>query len=90
MSKPAFPRAAFAPHNVGYEDVGIHDSQEGMTLRQWFAGQALAGLLAAERVAAPSEVASRAFLMADAMLALEEGEPKPETMPETMPDEPPF
>ena len=30
---PAFPRAAFAPEGVGYEDCGIHDSQEGMSLR---------------------------------------------------------
>ncbi len=37
---PAFPRAAFAPMNVGYEDMGICESQEGMTLRDYFAAKA--------------------------------------------------
>jgi hypothetical protein len=47
---------------------------EGMTLRDWFAGQALAGMLAAnprhQSDGSPSEHAARAsYMMADAMLA---------------------
>lgn len=69
---PAFPRAAFAPANVGYEDVGIHDSQEGMRLRDWFAGQALTGILACDAESdtwmTPTDAAARSYELADAML----------------------
>lgn len=45
----------------------------GMTLRDWFAGQALAGLLAsgiaAERGQSKIELAEIAYLNADAMIA---------------------
>lgn len=42
----------------------------GMSLRDWFAGQALAGMLADSNLDHPSEVyAERVYLLADAMLA---------------------
>jgi len=64
---PAFPRP-----NSSYAS-----SQTGMSLRDWFAGQALAGWLASyaadasHPVVAGSEyvVAGQAYKMADAMLA---------------------
>lgn len=37
---PAFPRPAFAPDDVGYEDCGITEEQDGMTLRDYFAAHA--------------------------------------------------
>lgn len=46
-NKPAFPRAAFAPEGVNYQDCEIHDSQEGMTLREYFAAKALQALVSA-------------------------------------------
>jgi len=45
---------------------------EGMTLRDWFAGQALVGMLASKAGIPPysnSWAAERAYQMADAMLA---------------------
>ena len=51
---------------------------EGMTLRDWFAGQALAGMLASEAGIPPyanSWAAERAYQMADAMLAERAKEP---------------
>lgn len=43
---------------------------EGMTLRDWFAGQALAGLMAMQSSSVdPSSTAKRCFTLADAMLA---------------------
>ena len=65
---PAFPRPGFE------QPAGL---QDGMTLRDYFAGQALAGLCAnhgfinsASWDAAPNAViASRAYSLADAMLA---------------------
>jgi hypothetical protein len=48
-----------------------YDGQRGMTLRDWFAGQALTGLIAAEGpdgFYAAEEATARAYLLADAML----------------------
>lgn len=63
---PAFPRA---------HGGGMASAQNGMSLRDWFAGQALAGKLAG----APNNIsyyapaiAYDAYVMADAMLAARE------------------
>ena len=64
---PAFPMSSVD----GYE-------QTGMTLRQWFAGQALAGICVNDeywrlneeyRGKSASELAHRAYQVADAMIA---------------------
>ncbi len=59
---PAFPTGAFP-------------ITPGMTLRDWFAGQALAGMLADNRVGTPQQFAVIAFRVAEAMLAARK-EPK--------------
>jgi hypothetical protein len=50
---------------------------EGMTLRDWFAGQALAGLLGNSNYGPPNskEDANMAYLIADAMLKAREVKP---------------
>jgi hypothetical protein len=49
-------------------------SEAGMTLRQWYAGQALAGLCSAFPATVASTLASWAFEQADAMIdAVEAG-----------------
>jgi hypothetical protein len=53
--EPAFPGGGHTTHN-------------GMTLRDWFAGQALAGLLGKSMGVNPRSVADIAYLIADAML----------------------
>ena len=63
---PAFPVEC----NI---ENGFRDDT-GMTLRDWFAGQALMGLMASERATddaqyQPDVAADRAYRMADAMLA---------------------
>lgn len=82
---PAFPRIE------GIEPTGIGGNKSvtgtnGMYLRQWYAGMALQGLLAADRLALlidqdvgefgylhenPYLAAEKAFAMADAMIAHE-------------------
>lgn len=48
----------------------IEQSTEGMSLRDWFAGQALVGLIAQTPTATSAETfACEAYAMADAMLA---------------------
>jgi len=52
----------------------VHGGDPGMTLRDWFAGQALAGMLASEGSGglswgANEDIAQHAYKMADAMLA---------------------
>lgn len=64
---PAFPRPTFAPHDVGYEDAGICDKQEGMSLRDWFAGQAISGMHDFSG-RDPVKVADFAYKLADAMI----------------------
>lgn len=69
------PHSAAFPRPIG--ESGQHEAtnteQDGMTIREWFDGQALAGLLAATRfggeVYGTSTLARAAFDLADAMLA---------------------
>ena len=75
---PAFPR----PMSVDSDTATIVASQQGMSLRDWFAGQALAGLLAADTAGSVSsdmgEVTARyagvAYRLANAMLEARGGE----------------
>ena len=59
---PAFTREAYGC-----------DNQPGMSLRDWFAGQALIGMVSAKCAEglqySPTEIADDAFQVADAMLA---------------------
>lgn len=60
-----------APADRGFAlDDLFKPSSHGMTLRDWFAGQALAGFMACENTSAPwYDWAGNAYRMADAMLA---------------------
>jgi hypothetical protein len=70
MTKPANPYA-YPGHT--YEANGHAVYQEGMTLRDHFAGQALSGLLAGQAreisIGNLNEIPMEAYLIADAMLA---------------------
>ena len=65
---PAFP----IPDVRTHDGMGISEGSPGMTLRDWFAGQALAGSMAFHGSLGmgfgPGEVAARAYEIADAML----------------------
>jgi hypothetical protein len=64
---PAFPSVGEGFGNPSY-------SAPGMTLRDWFAGQALAGALADPTCdLSPIELAKKTYEFADAMLAAREG-----------------
>lgn len=72
---PAFPQADLS----GY-GMGPSENPGGMTLRDWFAGQALAGLNAAlantqSWPTKKSEMYENAYMQADAMLAAREAKP---------------
>ena len=58
---PAFPNRGVNSHGPSNYD--------GMTLRDWFAGQALIGELAAANMATSEALARCSYGMADAMLA---------------------
>jgi hypothetical protein len=59
---PAFPRPMVA-------------AAPGMTLRDWFAGQALQGLLASTKTSDALTIAKDAYILADAMLRAREVKP---------------
>lgn len=75
FNPPAFPCEAIGDRNVpaenDYIQTGIHTSKfPGMTLRDWFAGQAVTGLIAQTNEAmSASLLAQEAYMVADAMLA---------------------
>ena len=65
---PAFPARA------QYYRSGERAKEcDGITLRDWFAGQALAGLLSCPSGCGPKGYATDAYLFADAMLAARDG-----------------
>ena len=70
---PAFPKPCDeCSHRPGGRGrLPCNAAHDGMTLRDWFAGQALAGLysLDSEGVPGPAESAKLAYGMADAMLS---------------------
>lgn len=78
---PAFPRPDVVWENqaTGWQDGT--QGHPGMSLRDWFAGQALAGMHARdifdEGQATPTQRATLAYIDADAMLAARQ--PKGET-----------
>lgn len=65
---PAFPRPAV----ITPQGVYVSESEIGMSMRDWFAGQALAGILASRHYSqtqlAVDGIAKTLFEMADAML----------------------
>lgn len=73
---PAFPRAGFLSEIETPEQVIAqyeNKPEQGMSLRDYFAGQALAGALADPTCdVSPIELAKAAYREADAMLAARE------------------
>ncbi|MCW2276350.1 hypothetical protein GJ654_18660 [Rhodoblastus acidophilus] len=70
---PAFPNLEYVEgQRDGHGDTidGYTVATGGMSLRDWFAGQALTGLLAACEISCPASLfAKEAYAAADAMLA---------------------
>lgn len=67
---PAFPNAVDLPQFANFA------IQRGMSLRDWFAGQAMAGMLASPECGGRNEViAKSAYNIADAMLAARRAKP---------------
>jgi hypothetical protein len=65
---PAFPRPASVSPRVA--DI---KQQDGMTLRDWFAGQAMQGFIACpDTQGEPEGIATWCYQMADAMLKARE------------------
>jgi hypothetical protein len=74
MSKPENPSAfpAFVPGRQGFANIPTTTDEwlPGMTLRDYFAGQALIGVIGiAEKTNTPDNIARLAYGLADAMLA---------------------
>lgn len=67
---PAFAR----PKSVNQMGTTVEEGAAGMTLRDWFAGQALAGMVqgGAQDGFTASDVVMAAYQFADAMLAARE------------------
>lgn len=71
----AFPRAnSFVRDEDDSPSTVFHEGQTGMTLRQWYAGMALQGLLADPNGPGKAVIVKEAFEIADAMISREEWE----------------
>jgi uncharacterized protein YodC (DUF2158 family) len=70
MGGPAFP-GEYIKHKSGEvgNSIPITEYSSGMTLRDWFAGMALQGMLSWSCKGSPDEFAALAYENADAMLA---------------------
>jgi hypothetical protein len=69
---PAFPRHAL---EIKLPDGSVVPKDPGMTLRDWFASQALQGLLASTKTSDGLTIAKDAYILADAMLRVREVKP---------------
>jgi hypothetical protein len=67
MRTPAFPRPATVVR-ITKRNVTKVQAQEGMTLRQYFAGQALAGIMATNPRMDRFQIVNYAYEIADTML----------------------
>lgn len=70
---PAFPRS-YSQHDDSGTMLKSYDEQDGMSLRDWFAGMALSGLMSdpglrPTDVSEYTHMAMRLYQVADAMLA---------------------
>jgi hypothetical protein len=70
---PAFPRP-YSCRPDGYKSGSMEGAEEGMSLRDYFAGKALVAVIAAKKHSSitPEEEACAAYEYADAMLAARE------------------
>lgn len=70
----AFPQPDLTAYGIGPRERadGTYDIR-GMTLRDWFAGQAVAGMTCKEPWFNAERMAVAAYAIADAMLAAREG-----------------
>ncbi len=74
MIEDMTPALAFPSQPLGQDGLPEHSAVMGMTLRDWFAGQALGGLIVGSTQADGSptglshEVVKKAYSYADAML----------------------
>ncbi len=66
---PAFPNVVETYQDRDGQLQIVKESASGMSLRDWFAGQALAGLVAQTRTLRPDVEANYAYKLADAMIA---------------------
>lgn len=69
---PAFPARIPLVHDADQGKDYPNYDESGMSLRDWFAGQALNGLLAGDRQTGwglPERAAERSYALADAMIA---------------------
>lgn len=64
----AFPMPAHTSNFVGFD----HEKQDGMSLRDWLAGQAMQGLLASGRYDSWDYLAEDSWNIADEMIAQRE------------------
>ena len=64
---PAFPRPTSTDEHIN--TCNVYQDQEGMSLRDWFAGQVLAACAGDEGWNDAKDIAEYAYRQADAMLA---------------------
>jgi len=70
---PAFPAFSVSEYREDGYGGTFSITERGMSLRDWFAGQALAGYMVTDPDVLPELAAKMVYAIADAMLAEREG-----------------
>lgn len=74
-NQPAFPTVDYLEfehdnsHSNGWCDHSVFKDHFGLNVREYFVGRAIVGILASDKQISPADAATKAYAVADAIIA---------------------